>query len=265
MFAANDNEPDQLVDLRLGDCLEVMKSIPDGSVDMILCDLPYGTTQNKWDSVIPLNDLWIEYRRLCRGAIVLTAQTPFDKILGASNIPMLKYEWIWKKEAGTGFLNAKRAPLKDHENILVFYATPPTYNPQMRTGFRPYTCKQGATKSSNYGSQTGATTVSDGERYPLSVIEFARDKSKIHPTQKPVALMEYLIRTYTNAGDLVLDNCMGSGTTGVACANSGRRFIGIENKEIYFEIAKKRIGEVAGYFAVNPPANDNRDWLDDLI
>lgn len=126
-----------------GDCLEVMKTIPDDSIDLILCDLPYGTTRNKWDSVIDLAALWTEYKRVCCGAIVLTAQTPFDKVLGASNIDMLRYEWIWRKEAGTGFLNAKRAPLKDHENVLVFYGKPPTYNPQMRTGFKPYRCKKG--------------------------------------------------------------------------------------------------------------------------
>ena len=230
-----------MIKLINGDCLEIMKSIEDKSVDAIICDLPYGTTQNKWDSVIPLDLLWNEYKRICKGAIVLTAQTPFDKVLGVSNLKMLKYEWIWKKEAGTGFLNAKKAPLKDHENVLVFYDKQPTYNPQMRTGFKPYVCKQGATKSQNYGSQTGAITESDGSRYPLTVIEFKRDKDKVHPTQKPVALMEYLVKTYTNDGDVVLDNCMGSGTTGLACKNLGRRFIGIEKDPVYFDIAKNRI------------------------
>jgi site-specific DNA-methyltransferase (adenine-specific) len=230
-----------MIDLHLGDCLEIMKQIPDGSVDAIICDLPYGTTQNKWDSVINLDALWIEYKRICNGAIVLTAQTPFDKVLGFSNLKMLKYEWIWVKENGTGFLNAKKAPLKNHENVLVFYDKPPTYNPQMRTGFKPYVCKQGSTKSKNYGSQAGAVTESNGERYPLTVIEFQRDKDKIHPTQKPVALMEYFVKTYTNEGDTILDNCMGSGTTGVACKNLNRNFIGIEKDEAYFEIARKRI------------------------
>jgi len=230
-----------MIDLHLGDCLEIMKQIPDGSVDAIICDLPYGTTQNKWDSVINLDALWIEYKRICNGAIVLTAQTPFDKVLGFSNLKMLKYEWIWVKENGTGFLNAKKSPLKNHENVLVFYDKPPTYNPQMRTGFKPYVCKQGSTKSKNYGSQAGAVTESNGERYPLTVIEFQRDKYKIHPTQKPVALMEYFVKTYTNEGDTILDNCMGSGTTGVACKNLNRNFIGIEKDEAYFEIARKRI------------------------
>ena len=224
-----------------GDCLELMRDIPDGSIDLVLCDLPYGTTQNKWDSVISLTDLWFEYKRISNGAIVLTAQTPFDKILGVSNLEMLRYEWVWKKESGTGFLNAKKAPLKNHENVLVFYKTQPTYNPQMRTGFKPYKCKQGKTKSSNYGFQSGAFTESYGERYPLTTIEFQRDKNKLHPTQKPVAMMEYLIRTYTNEGDTVLDNCMGSGTTGVACVNTNRKFIGIELDKGYFDIAKQRI------------------------
>lgn len=230
-----------MVQLLKGDCLELMRDIPDGSVDMILCDLPYGTTQNKWDSVIPLQALWKEYVRIAAGVIVLTAQTPFDKVLGASNICMLKYEWVWRKESGTGHLNANKAPLKDHENVLVFYQSQPTYNPQMRSGFKPYVCKQGLTKSSNYGSQTGAVTKSEGERYPLTVLEIKRDREKLHPTQKPVSLMEYLIRTYTNEGDTVLDNCMGSGTTGVACIRTGRKFIGIEKDEKYFEIARNRI------------------------
>jgi len=240
-----------MIKLLQGDCLELMKDIPDGSIDMILCDLPYGTTQNKWDSIIPLDALWEQYKRICKGAIVLTAQTPFDKVLGCSNLEMLKYEWIWRKDSGTGFLNAKKAPLKDHENVLVFYKTPPIYNPQMRTGFKPYICKQGATKSQNYGEQTGAVTQSNGERYPLTVIEFKRDKDKVHPTQKPVALMEYLIKTYTNEGETVLDNCMGSGTTGVACINTNRKFIGIEMDETYFNVAKNRVES----------AMDIPDWL----
>jgi site-specific DNA-methyltransferase (adenine-specific) len=226
-----------------GDCLELMKTIPDKSIDAIICDLPYGTTSNKWDSIINLDDLWAQYKRICKGAIVLTAQTPFDKVLGCSNLKMLKYEWIWVKENGTGFLNAKKAPLKNHENVLIFYEKQPTYNLQMRTGFKPYTQKAGRA-SSNYRPQIGnVITENNGDRYPLSVIEFKRDKDKVHPTQKPVALMEYLVKTYTNQGDIVLDNCMGSGTTGVACKNLGRKFIGIEQDPNYFEIARKRIYE----------------------
>lgn len=228
------------IQLMQGDCLELMKQIPDASVDMILCDLPYGTTQNKWDSVIPLDLLWAQYRRICKGAIVLTAASPFDKILGVSNLKMLKQEWIWRKEGGTGFLNAKKAPLKNHENLMVFYSKPGIYNPQMRMGFKPYSCVKGG-ETENYNPSGEVTTISDGSRYPLTVLEFSRDKKKMHPTQKPVALMEYMIRTYTNEGMTILDNCMGSGTTGVACVNTGRNFIGIEMDEKYFQIAKDRI------------------------
>jgi len=229
------------INLLFGDCLELMQSLPNDSIDMVLCDLPYGTTRNKWDSVLPLEELWKEYKRVCNGAIVLFGQTPFDKILGASNLPMLKYEWIWQKESGTGFLNAKKMPLKNHENILVFYDRPTVYNPQMREGFRPYTCKQGNTKSSNYGKQTGAVTLNNGTRYPVTILEFPRDKDKYHPTQKPVALIEYLIRTYSNENEVVLDNCMGSGTTAIACLNTNRRFIGMELNENYYQIARQRV------------------------
>ena len=225
-----------------GNCLDVMPWIPDGSVDMVLCDLPYGTTRNKWDSVIPLDKLWGEYKRIVKpdGAIVLFAQTPFDKVLGASNLDMLRYEWIWQKDNGTGFLNAKKMPLKIHENIIVFYQTPPAYNPQMRTGFKHYTQKSGR-GSGNYGVQVSVITENTGDRYPIDVLNFQRDKSKVHPTKKPVALLEYLIKTYTNEGETVLDNTMGSGSTGVACANTARNFIGIELDPDYFTIAKKRI------------------------
>lgn len=225
-----------------GDCLDLMKDIANNSVDMILCDLPYGTTRNRWDSVIPLPSLWEQYKRIIKqnGAICLFAQTPFDKVLGASNLEMLRYEWIWKKEMGTGHLNAKKMPLKSHENILVFYKELPTYNPQMRTGFKPYSQKSGR-GSSNYGEQISVVTESNGERYPLDVIEFSRDKDKLHPTQKPVALLEYLVNTYTSKGETILDNCMGSGSTGVACIHTGRNFIGIELDKTYFGIAQNRI------------------------
>jgi site-specific DNA-methyltransferase (adenine-specific) len=226
-----------------GECLAEMAKLPTASVDLILCDLPYGTTQNKWDSVIPLDQLWTQYWRIAKpnAAVVLTAQCPFDKALGASCLEFMKYEWIWQKENATGFLNAKKQPLKNHENALVFYRSQPTYNPQMRTGFAPYKQKQGR-KSSNYGHvEPDHITESNGERYPLSIVEFKRDREGFHPTQKPVALMEYLIRTYTNPGDIVLDNTMGSGTTGVAAVNTGRRFIGIERDPNYFRIAQERI------------------------
>ena len=231
-----------MIDLRQGDCLEVMKDIPDKSIDMILCDLPYGTTRNKWDSIIPLNDLWIQYERIIKdnGAIVLFSQMPFTAELVHSNLNLFKYEWIWEKDNGTGFLNAKKMPLKKHENILVFYKKLPTYNPQMRTGFKPYKCKQGR-HSTNYGLyEQGHITESNGERYPIDIIEFKKD-SGLHPTQKPVALLEYLIKTYTNEGDTVLDNCMGSGSTGIASKELNRNFIGIEIDEKYYKIACERI------------------------
>lgn len=231
-----------MINLYNGDCLEIMKEIPDKSIDMILCDLPYGTTKNKWDSILPLDLLWIQYERIIKdnGCIALFAQTPFDKVLGVSNLNLLKYEWIWQKESGTGFLNSKKMPLKIHENILIFYKNPPIYNPQMRKGFKPYSQKNGRA-STNYGYRGNVITVSNGERYPIDVIVFDRDKNKLHPTQKPVALLEYLIKTYTNEGQTVLDNCMGSGSTGVACVNTNRNFIGIELEKKYFDISKERI------------------------
>ena len=224
------------------DCLQAMCVIPDGSVDLILCDLPYGTTQNKWDSVIPFEPLWREYWRVIKpnGAVVLTAQPPFDKVLGCSQVKFLKYEWIWEKYQGTGHLNAKKQPMKCHENVLVFYREQCTYNPQMSEG-KPYTQASGRA-SKNYGSQRQVVTENKGERYPRSVLKIAHDKDlKVHPTQKPVALMEYIIRTYTDEGETVLDNCMGSGTTGVACKNTRRNFIGIERDPEYFRIASDRI------------------------
>lgn len=232
------------------DCLEGMKRIPDKSIDMILCDLPYGTTRNKWDSVIDLADLWEEYKRIIKtnGAIVLTAQTPFDKVLGTSNLQWLKYEWIWKKNRSTGFLNAHKSPLKSHENILVFYQKPPCYNPIMTTGHPPLkgTFSNNRSGQSNYGKfkdfvserSFGGQT----DRFPQSVIEFnVIANNNDHPTQKPVALFEYLIKTYTNEGETVLDNCMGSGTTAIACINTNRNYIGFEKEEKYYNIIRERI------------------------
>lgn len=223
-----------------GDCLELMKCIPDGSVDMVLCDLPYGTTQNKWDSVIDLQALWVEYKRICRGAIVLTAQAPFDKVLGASNIGMFRYEWIWNKTKATGHLNSKIQPMKNHENVLVFYAKPPTYNPQGLVRKAVATIRKGGDNGTNYG-KSDKDAIQEFENYPRSVLAIPSEGKTVHPTQKPVALMEYLILTYTHEGMTVLDNCFGSGTTGVACVNTGRKFIGIEMDDKYFEIAKNRI------------------------
>lgn len=224
------------------DCLEGMKRIPDGSVDAIICDLPYGTTRNAWDSVIPLDKLWEQYKRIAKknAAICLFAQTPFDKVLGCSNLEWLKYEWIWVKENGTGFLNAKKMPLKNHENILVFYRELPTYNPNMRQGFEPYKYKAGE-QGTNYSNYESVITISNGERYPLSVLNYNRDSDSFHPTQKPVDLLRYLIRTYSNEGDTILDNCMGSGTTAVACIREKRHFIGFELDNGYFDKACKRI------------------------
>jgi len=235
--------PNRSSKLILGDCLEKMPEIETGSIDLVLTDPPYGTTQCKWDSVIPLDPMWKQIGRLTKenGGIVLFGSEPFSSILRTSNLSIFKYDWIWNKGQGTGFLNSKKQPLRSTECISVFYKKQPIYNPQMRMGFKPYTCKQGKTKTQNYGRQTGATTISGGSRYPLNTLQFIRDKEKQHPTQKPVALMEYLIKTYTNKGDTVLDFTMGSGTTGVACKNLFRKFIGIELDPDYFQIAKERI------------------------
>lgn len=231
------------INLYNGDCLEVMKSIPDKSIDMILCDLPYGTTKNKWDSIIPLEKLWIQYKRIIKdnGAIALFAQTPFDKVLGSSNLKMLRYEWIWNKKRPTGFLNSKKMPMKQHENILVFYKKLPVYNPQLTKGKPYHTYSKSA--STNYNKfNTNYETKNDGWRYPIDIQSFSPETG-LHPTQKPIALLEYLIKTYTNENELVLDNCMGSGSTGIACINTNRKFIGIELDNNYFNIAKDRINK----------------------
>lgn len=231
-----------------GDCLHIMPTFPDKSFDMILCDLPYGTTQNKWDSVIPLKDLWNEYKRLIKdnGAIILTAQTPFDKVLGASNLEMLRYEWVWMKSNGTGFLNAKKMPLKVHENILVFYKSLPTYNPQKTYGHKPVNrYKKHSSDGSNYGkTEIGIDGGGQTDRYPVDVLYFPRDYEHYHPTQKPIELFEYLIKTYSDEGNLILDNCIGSGTTAVAAAMTNRNFVGIEKEKEYVDIAKKRLESI---------------------
>jgi site-specific DNA-methyltransferase (adenine-specific) len=234
-----------MMNLILGDCITKMQSIESGTVDMICCDMPYGTTQCSWDSVIDLQLLWSEYKRVTKpnAAIVLFAQTPFDKVLGASNIEMLRYEWIWEKPAATGFLNAKRMPLKAHENILVFYDKLPKYNPQKTDGHERKTAGRKTVGSEVYGKAIKKVQYDSTERYPRSVQRHSKDNklAKIHPTQKPLGLVEMLIKTYTDAGDLVLDSCMGSGTAGEACKNLGRRFIGIEIEEKYFNAAKLRL------------------------
>jgi site-specific DNA-methyltransferase (adenine-specific) len=225
-----------------GDCLEVMRDIPDGSVDMILCDLPYGTTACKWDAIIPFEPLWEQYERIIKdnGAIVLTASQPFTTTLAYSNIKNFRYSWVWEKEQGVNFLMAKKQPLKVHEDVLVFYKKQPTYNPQMTKG-KPYVSGKG-TSGDVTGNVTKVQTENSGTRYPRSVIKVNRETG-LHPTQKPVALFEYLIRTYTNEGEVVLDNCIGSGTTAVAAINTNRQFIGIEREPEYVEIANKRIEE----------------------
>ncbi len=218
-------------------CLDGMPLLPDHSIDLILSDLPYGKTKNRWDVIIDLDRLWAEYKRLIRprGAVVLTAQCPFDKLLGQSNREWLRYEWIWEKSQATGFFHARYRPLSSHENVLVFYRQPPCYNPQFTPG-KPYTLHRPPHLVQNYGRHfPGATTHNSGFRYPRSVLRIASEAHPLHPTQKPVALFEYLIRTYTDPGDLVLDNCMGSGTTAVACLN------GFELDSEYFHLAQERI------------------------
>jgi site-specific DNA-methyltransferase (adenine-specific) len=248
MPPANDNAK-----LLQGDCLDLMRALPGASVDMVLCDLPYGTTQNKWDSVIDLDALWREYKRVCRGAIVLTASQPFTTALIASNMSEFKYCWVWEKSRFANQMLAKVQPLKIHEDIVVFANGKPPYNPHGLIEINK-TTKQGARVTDNHGGGTRATEyVQTHTNYPRSILRVASEGKTVHPTQKPVALMEYLVRTYTNEGDVVLDNCMGSGTTGVACMNTGRRFIGMEKDEKYFTIAQSRIAS-----AGRPvPANDN--------
>ncbi len=233
--------------LMLGDCLERMKEIETGTVDMILCDLPYGTTCCSWDAVIPFEPLWEQYKRVIKdnGAIVLFAAQPFTAVLAASNLDMFRYEWIWEKPAATGFFNAHFQPLRAHENILVFYKSKPTFNPIKTFGHERKTAKRKDIGSEHYGKQVNIKAYDSTERYPRSVQLFSSDKQKsnFHPTQKPIALCEYLIRTYTNEGETVLDSTMGSGTTGVACVNTGRAFIGIEQEQKYFDIAQERIAQ----------------------
>ena len=241
--------------LMQGDCLELMASIPDGSVDMVLCDLPYGTTACKWDTVIPFEPLWEQYKRVIKdnGAIVLFSSQPFTTDLIASNRKMFRYEIIWEKTQAQGFLNANKMPLRAHENICVFYKRLPTYNPQKKKVERKdigRVRQVNAMRSQQYREMDRTIWVETGERYPTDVVKFSNwngalfgntKKHVKHPTSKPVPLLEYLIKTYTNEGETVLDNCMGSGSTGVACVNTGRHFIGMELDPDYFRIAEERI------------------------
>jgi site-specific DNA-methyltransferase (adenine-specific) len=233
-----------------GDCLEEMKQLPDKSIDMILCDLPYGTTSCHWDQIIPMDKLWSEYSRIIKsnGCIALFGGEPFSSFLRMSNIKQYKYDLYWQKERPTNIFNLKKSFGKTVENIVIFYKKQPVYNPQkyietrsvsnrVRNGRLPKTLATNQIQPTEY--------IDDGTRYPKDVLCFARDhiaKGKnLHPTQKPVKLLEYLINSYTNKGHTVLDNCMGSGSTAIACLNTGRQFIGIEKDEQYFKIAKKRI------------------------
>ena len=239
-----------------GDCLELMKQIPNGSIDMILCDLPYGTTACRWDSVIPIDKLWKEYRRIIKsnGVIVLFGSEPFSTRLRSAALDLYKYDWIWVKNHSTGFQHAKNMPMKKHENISVFSPggmghkrllgnRRMTYNPQ---GIVEENHIRKTTKN-KFGSIAGKRPsqkeffIQECSNYPESVLNYPKESNAVHPTQKPVALLEYLIKTYTNPGETVLDNCMGSGSTGVACVNTGRDFIGIELDPHYFEVAKQRI------------------------
>lgn len=234
-----------------GCCLDLMQHIPDGSIDMVLCDLPYGTTQNKWDTVIPFDKLWAAYERVIKpnGAIILTAAQPFTSALVMSNIKIFKWADCWDKKMPVGFLNAKRRPLRRHEDILMFSNGQPTYNPLMRTGILRRKGTGGATES--YGAFTPSNTFND-QYYPTSIIEVsnAAQAGKEHPTQKPVALFEYLIRTYTNPGEVVLDNCAGSFTTAVAAENTGRRWICIEQEAKYCEIGRARLAALQPQLAL---------------
>ena len=222
-------------------CLEGMKQIPDGTIDAVICDLPYGTTRNQWDSVIPLDQLWTEYRRITKpnAAIVLFGQQPFTSALLMSNPQNFRYEWIWQKSRATGHLNAKKMPMKIHENVLILYDTLPTYKPRFTKG-EPYVSHCDG-NSTNYGYQAGAVIVNEGIRYPQDILNFTSEMDTIHPTQKPVDLLRYLVLTYTNEGDTVLDNCMGSGTTAIACIKEKRHFIGFELNKDYYDKAVRRI------------------------
>ena len=244
-----------------GDCLDLMASIPDGSVDAIICDLPYGTTACKWDTIIPFEPLWAHYKRVIKpnGAIVLFGKEPFSSVLRCSNLEMFKYDWIWKKDTKSNFPQARHQPLNNIELVHVFskgYARNFPANSDKLSQIMPYYPQMSGGKEYSLPKESKTTAIfgenhkngkykhkekDTSKRFPFNTLEFKTDKDKFHPTQKPVDLLEYLVRTYTNEGATVLDNCMGSGTTGVACKNLSRSFIGIEKDAVYFEIARNRI------------------------
>lgn len=233
-----------------GDCMKLMGGVEDHSVDLVLADLPYGTTANKWDVKLPLTDLFNEYERVLKdhGAVVLFGLGRFgaELIMHAPKKMPYRYQWIWRKTMPVGFFHAHHAPLRVYESLYVFYKHLPTYNPQMRYGFKSYKKSRNEGNSKNYGHRNACATESRGERYPIDVLDFSNGNNHIvHPTQKPVSLLEYIIKTYTNDGDLVLDNTMGSGSTGVAAVKNNRRFIGMEMNKEYFKIAKERIESIA--------------------
>jgi len=242
-------------EILLGDCLELMKDIPNGSIDMILCDLPYGTTANKWDSVLPLDILWQQYERIItyNGAIVLTASQPFTTQLISSNLKLFKYEIIWVKSRPNGHLEAKNKPMRKHENILIFSKGASangcknriTYNPQGLVKVERY--NKNSTDTDNYGSRksrpVGLVTKQEYTNYPTTIWEFGSEGKTIHPTQKPMDLFETLIKTYSNESDLILDNTAGSGTTAIACLNTNRQFIVMEKEEKYYQLIKTRVNE----------------------
>lgn len=223
------------------DCFKELPKMPSKLVNLVLTDLPYGKTKNKWDSEIDISALWEQYNRVLTpsGIVIMFAMEPFTSQLILSNKELFKYRLTWKKEQPTNFLNAKKQPLRQIEDICVFYDKNPTYNPQMRPG-KPYKCTQTST-GTNYGESKRVETINNGERYPIDLLEFSRDRESYHPTQKPIALLRYLIRTYSNENDMILDNCMGSGSTCVASLLENRSFIGIEKDKKYFCIARNRI------------------------
>lgn len=238
-----------MIDLRHGDCLEVMKSIADGSVDLILTDMPYGTTNCKWDTVIDLESFWIEADRICRhnAAMVFTAAQPFTTTLINSNIKDFRYDLVWCKSKSSGFLNANRMPMRSHEDVLIFYKKLPTYNPQKTDG-SPYKRKSSKKQRCGlYNAHLDTDSSSEnGDRHPFSYQVFKNgNNGSVHPTQKPVELMEWLVKTYSDEHDVVIDMFMGSGSTGVACINTNRKFIGIELDPDYFKIAENRINKAA--------------------
>ncbi len=229
-----------------GDCLKLMKKIPNHTIDMILCDLPYGTTRNKWDAVIPFEYLWEAYERVIKpdGAIVLTAAQPFSSALVMSNPKLFKYEWVWEKTIASGQLNVNKQPLRIHEVVLVFYKRPPTYNQRMEPG-NPYSIKRKVTfEGPGYNKQTDSSKENTGYRHPKSILTIPNPRTEDgHPTQKPVELFKYLIKTYTNEGEVVLDNCIGGGTTAVAAIETNRQFIGMELGADYVNMSRRAIKE----------------------